>query len=100
MQQLQLCELLKIASYLGSVTYCIGSLIFLVLLIKIKVKKITLYILYTILHFLLSMFLSIFIWLLWEIDIDIMFSIFMLPACIAEFIITLAMYYWIKCKYR
>jgi len=91
-KSISLVELLLIGTYLGSIIYLAGLFVFIVLVYKKcrKVsKKISLVklILLCVTQLVLSIILSIFIWLKWIFSIDVLFGFVFIPSIISELII-------------
>ena len=102
MKEITFLELLHVILLLGSITYIIGSIIFVCVLnyFRISVRNIMLDV---ILHFILSFSVTFIFWIFWPTYIDVMCFFILLPAFLAEIFSSLVflLLFWIKmCKGR
>lgn len=90
-------DFIVLGLYLGSLVYIIGIIILVFMFKKMLSKVSSSVILLCIIHTILTYFISVFIWLFWPFKIDVMLSIFFIPAIIAEFF-TIPVFLWIGKK--
>ena len=96
-----IAELLKLTLYLGTFTYCTGTVLFLILLHRWGFSyKWSIYWLYVFCQLSITYGLTLLIFLCWFIDVDIMFGPLLLPACLAELISFLLLSVYIKMRYK
>lgn len=84
-------KVLLLNLYLGFVVFLGGMIVFTIVSRKSITNK-YLRVLFILLHFIASLFLSLAIWRFWPFDIDIMFGFISLPAMMAEIVTTLIAY--------
>ncbi len=91
-------ELLVLILFSGSITFLLGAIFQGYVLYKNK-KSLLISILVIILTRILTMISSIFIWAFWQIQIDIMFLFFFLPAILPELIFKQTLNHFIHNRY-
>ena len=85
MKEITILEFLQMTLLLGSLTYIIGTVVFIYFLKKLKVKQKVPII---ISHFISSFIVTIILWISWKIKLDIVYSFLFLPTLVAEILIT------------
>ena len=94
MQNITGIEILEIVLYLGSITYIVGIIAFVILLRKLKFNAIAVSIC-CIIKQICSLFLSLLFWLLFFNRNDMIFFIF-LPSLFAEILLIPLFYFFLK----
>lgn len=92
---ISIIELISLELYLGSISFIIGTLFFIIILQKLRLKKIKI-LLYTILQIISSIIITSIIHIIWNPHYDIMFSFIFLPNIIAEVITISSLLFIIK----
>lgn len=85
-------EVIILVCFLGSFTFIIGNVFFFYLLKRRNVQKKGAY---CILHNLITIVLSFYIFTIWNLKIDVMFYFIFLPTVLAEIIVISLFYYWL-----
>lgn len=85
MKEITILEFLQMTLLLGSLTYIIGTVVFIYFLKRLKVKqKVSI----IIIHFISSFIVTIILWISWKIKLDIVYSFLFLPTLVAEILVT------------
>lgn len=85
MKEITILEFLQMTLLLGSLTYIIGTVVFIYFLKRLKVKqKVSI----IIIHFISSFIVTIILWISWKFKLDIVYSFLFLPTLVAEILVT------------
>ena len=94
-QSISLGDLFSVELFVGSITFVLGTVVFLLLLLKLRLNlKTTL--LYCCLQLVLAVSLSTIFFMFWRFNFDIMIGFLYLPGVLSEVFIMLLFYFILK----
>ena len=94
-QSISLGDLFSVELFVGSITFVLGTVVFLLLLLKLRLNlKTTL--LYCCLQLVLAVSLSTIFFMFWRFNFDIMIGFQYLPGVLSEVFIMLLFYFILK----